>query len=136
MKAFRIPRAPTAFSTSPTKGRKRPRVHDGAHLAFVRSLPCLITGMTRGVEAAHIRYADPRFGKRETGVGEKASDRWTVPLHVEMHRLGKDAQHAGNERAFWRRHGIDPVRVAAALYANSGDYEVCESIIREARGAK
>ena len=113
--------------------QRRPRVKDAEHLAWIRTLPCLVTGRRDGTEAAHIRYSDPRFAKRQVGVGEKPSDCWTVPLHHEMHRTGPDAQHSSNERAWWRARGIDPVAVAAALYTHSGDDPAASLILQTAR---
>lgn len=121
-------RPATAFSLSPSKGQKRPRKTDDAHLKWLRTLPCVITGM-RPVEAAHVRYADPSYGKRETGKAEKPDDRWAIPLHPDKHR----EQHSGSEREFWKRHGIDPCRVALALHAISGDDEAAEIILKSAR---
>ncbi len=128
MAGFRIVREPSAFSNAPSKGQKRPRVENGKHLAWIRTLPCIVTG-TRPVEAAHIRYADPVYGKRETGKAERPDDRWVIPLSPDMHRN----QHSGSESAFWTKQGIDPCRVALALYALSGDDEQAEIIIRNAR---
>ena len=128
MAGFRVVRYDTAFTASPSKGQKRPRKHDETHLKWIRTLPCIITG-AYGVEAAHIRYAAPQYGKNETGMGEKPDDRWTIPLAPEMHR----EQHAMNERAFWLKHGIDPCRVSLALYAVTGDEEQALTIIRNAR---
>lgn len=126
--AYAIKRDPEAFSTSPAKGKKRPRQSNDAHLRWIRTLPCVVTGKFP-VEAAHVRYAAPAYGKRETGKAEKPDDRWTVPLSPEMHRQ----QHSSNERAFWETHGIDPCRVALALYAVSGDDEQAAIILRHAR---
>ncbi|MFK4062173.1 MULTISPECIES: DUF968 domain-containing protein [Brucella] len=126
--AFRMPRYDTAFSLAPAKGKKRPRIEDGKHLAWIRTLPCMITGQY-GVEAAHIRYAAPHLGKRDTGKAEKPDDRWTVPLSPEMHR----EQHSMNEQDFWQRYKIDPCQVAMALHGVSGDDEAGLVIIRNAR---
>lgn len=126
--AFRIAPPPTAFGNAPSKGRKRPRVENEKHLAWIRTLPCVVTGRL-GVEAAHIRYADPAYGKRDVGMAEKPDDRWTVPLAPELHR----EQHSVSEREFWVRHGIDPCRVALALYAVSGDDEQATIILKHAR---
>ena len=127
MTHFRIQRPPEAFSLSSGK-RKRPRVTNDAHLKWIRTLPCVVSGK-RPVEAAHIRYADPRFAKRETGKSEKPDDRWTVPLSPDLHR----EQHSMGEREFWKAKGIDPVFVASALHAVSWDDEAAELILREAR---
>jgi hypothetical protein len=129
--ALRIVRPATAFSNAPVgKQTKRPRYHDKGHLEWLRTLPCVITGK-HPVDAAHIRYADPIYGKAETGKGEKPSDKWAVPLCREKH----DEQHSGSERAFWARYGLDPLRLAAALYANTGDDDQAFVIIREAHAA-
>lgn len=128
MAGFRILRADTAFSNAPSKGQKRPRIEDGKHLAWLRTLPCVISGR-RPVEAAHIRFGDPVYGKRETGGQERPSDMWCLPVHPDLHR----EQHSGSEKAFWAKHGIDPCRTALALYAVTGDDEQGEIIIRNAR---
>lgn len=126
---FRLPRSATAFANGAPTGQKRPRVEVSRHLEWIRTLPCLITGR-KPVEACHIRYADDRYGKRETGKGEKPDDRWTVPMHPDLHR----AQHAVSEGAFWDKHNIDPCRVAIALFFASGDDQAAAVILRAARG--
>ncbi len=125
-RAYQIQRPSTAFSLS--TGKKRPRKESVDHLRWVRTLECLVTGK-RPADAAHIRYADPKYGKRETGRGEKPHDMFTVPLHRSEH----DAQHAQNELEYWKSKGIDPIQVALALYGASGDDEAAEIILREAR---
>lgn len=60
--------------------------------------------------------ACPERGKRSTGMGERPSDRWAVPLCPDCHLDGPDAQHKGSERAFWDRAGVDPFEVAAQLW--------------------
>ena len=67
------------------------------------------------------------FGKRETGAGEKASDKWTIPLC----RGHNDEQHkAGNELLWWASKGVDPFGLALALHSASGDDEIADAIIR------
>lgn len=126
----RILRPDTAFSLSTGK-RKRPRVEAGAHLKWIRTLPCLVTGKRAWVEAAHIRYADHGAGKREVGKGEKPDDKWAIPLSAKEHR----AQHDTNERLYWAGKGINPIETALRLWAASGDDEAAEIIIRQARTA-
>lgn len=121
-------RHPEAFSLSPTD-KKRPAKKDADYLKWLHELPCIVTG-TRPVDAAHVSYADPIYGKRERGKSEKADDRWAVPLCRAEH----DKQHQiGDERAYWRSVGIDPLRVALALYGAKGDNTMAEIIIRNAR---
>ena len=125
--AFRLPYEPTAFANGSPKVKKRPRDEDKLHLDWIRTLPCVITG-ERPVDAAHIRYADRAYGKRETGKSEKPDDRWTLPLCRRKH----DEQHTMDERIFWARHGLDPLRIALALHANTGDDEQAFVILRKA----
>ena len=126
MTGQRIIRPDTAFSISPVKGQKRPRVHDHAHLAFIRTLKCCICGKP-DPDAAHIRSANALYGKRETGGQEKASDKWTVPLCRLHHH---DQHSAGNELVWWASQKIDPFGLALALHHASGDDAVCEAILQ------
>lgn len=119
--------------SAPTKKAKTSaRVESGAHLAFIRKLPCVITGK-RPVDAAHIRFADKAWGKPQTGVGTTADDRWCVPLHHDVHM----AQHAAGERAWWKKQGVDPLVLASRLFFEAaGDQAKGEAIIAETRAAK
>lgn len=129
-RAGRIAIPDTAFSLG--RGRKRPRKEDASHLDYIRSLPCIVTGRLNQVQAAHIRYGDLSYGKRETGAGEKPDDRWCLPLHRDEHC----DQHKHGEREWWIARGIDPLRVACALWGASGDEEAGRLIIANARAAR
>jgi len=126
--ATRIVRPDTAFSITPRSATKQKRIHAKNHLAWIRTLPCLITG-TQPVEAAHIRFADAQYGKRETGMGEKPDDCWTVPLCPEKHR----EQHSMNEREFWDKHGINVCIVALALWINTGNDAIAINVLNQYR---
>jgi hypothetical protein len=82
---------------------------DREHLKFVASQPCLICGRTPS-DPHHIKFAEQRT------MGRKVSDRFTVPIcrlhHRELHRKG-------NERAWWEKQEIDPLPVAARLWAKT-----------------
>ncbi|MEF2073537.1 hypothetical protein [Consotaella aegiceratis] len=125
--AFMIVRPETAFALDPSDKSQR-RIRDEQHLAFIRSLPSIISGLY-GCEAAHVRYGDPRYRKKRTGRGQKPDDCWCVPLTPEEHR----DQHAENEALWWVKQGIDPLAIAQRLYAVSGDEESSTTIILEAR---
>lgn len=101
--------------------RDPPR-QDREHLAFVRMHPCCVCGTRWNVEAAHIRMANIKLGKRSTGMGEKSHDMWTVPLCDYHHRLGPRGvcQHKGNEALFWSVAGVDPFEIAMGLWIASG----------------
>jgi hypothetical protein len=85
------------------------RERDREHLKFVASQPCLICGRTPS-DPHHIKFAEQR------AMGRKVSDRFTVPIcrlhHRELHRKG-------NERAWWKKQEIDPLPVAASLWAKT-----------------
>jgi len=134
MRAFKVHRPETAFSHEPTREkRKRPREKAEAHLKWIRTLPCLLTGRRDTVEAAHVRYGNPEYAKPQSGMGEKPHDRWTVPLIRALHREGPESQHGNNERAWWAHRGVDPLAVASALWGCSGDDEAGELILKVAR---
>ncbi len=85
------------------------RERDRNHLRFVASQPCLVCG--RGPsDAHHIKFAEQR------AMGRKVSDKFTVPVcrlhHRELHRRG-------DERAWWDKQRIDPLPIAAALWART-----------------
>lgn len=121
--AFAIRRPDSAFSLDPSD-RKQKRIIDDRHLAFIRTLPSIVSGKL-GCEACHIRYGDPVYRKKHTGKSQKPDDAWTVPMTPEEHR----AQHAGNEQEWWASKGINPVAVAWQLYSVSGDRERAVAIL-------
>ena len=85
------------------------RERDRNHLRFVASQPCLICGRAPS-DAHHVKFAEQR------AMGRKVSDKFTVPIcrlhHRELHRHG-------NERAWWESQTIDPLLVAAELWART-----------------
>lgn len=93
--------------------QRMPREKDEAHLRFIRSLPCCICGGI-DTEAAHIRTASIPHGKRFTGMAEKPSDKWVLPLCNRHHR---EQHNTGDELKFWDFHGIDPFLLAITLKA-------------------
>jgi hypothetical protein len=120
----------TAFSIG--GNRKRPRIENRNHLAFIRKLPCVACGTRRNIEAAHVRMGSALYGKRQAGMQEKSDDRWATPLCPRHH----DEQHSMNEAAFWSALAIDPLQLALALFDSTGDEERAEQIIRSHREIK
>jgi hypothetical protein len=93
--------------------QREPRVRDERYLRFIRSLPCCICGGIN-TEAAHLRIGSINYGKRDTGMGEKSSDKWALPLCNAHHR----EQHAtGDELKFWANYSINPFELAISLKA-------------------
>lgn len=107
--AFAVPKR--GFDLQPT-GKQSKREKEANYLDFIRSLPCIVT-RREPVDAAHVSYAVPEYGKLGRGKGSKESDRWAVPLCPEEHQR----QHTMNERDYWSSVGIDPCIVSALLYA-------------------
>ena len=117
-----MPEQPSEFVS------REPREHNERHLGFIRGLPCCICHDNTSTEAAHVRYGSPQNGKRYVGKGEKPSDKWTVPLCGRHHAI----QHQIGEREFWLIAGIDPVQLAADLFACTGDHATGERIVMRA----
>jgi hypothetical protein len=87
--------------------QRQPRQKDERRLAWLRTQPCVICGAIN-TEAAHIRVGSIGHGKRDTGMAEKPSDKWTVSLCNWHHRR----QHSMAELDFWREVGMDPFMTA------------------------
>ena len=124
--ALQIKRPDTAFSLDPSD-KAQERIRDDRHLAFIRTLPSVLSGVY-GCEACHIRYGDPMYRKKRTGKGQKPDDCWVIPMTPDEHR----DQHSGNEVNFWNRYRIDPLAIAQKIYAVSGDKDAAIQIIFEA----
>jgi hypothetical protein len=82
------------------------RIRDREHLRFITKQPCLICGR----KPHHLRYA------QHQALGRKVSDEFTVPIcrghHREVHRCGDEA-------AWWRNAGLDPMTAARALWLHT-----------------
>lgn len=96
-----------------TLRQRQPREKNSKHLEYIRSLPCCICGGI-DTEAAHIRTASLEHGKQHTGMAEKPSDKWALPLCNRHHR----EQHTMSELKFWEMHGIDPFMTAIRLHSS------------------
>lgn len=92
----------------PEIGPRQPRQLDPDYLAWIRTLPCCLCGDDVHVEAHHPRIGSIGDGKNYTGMNEKASDKWALPLCGRHHREA----HSMNEREFWACYGINPFALA------------------------
>ena len=99
---------PQAFGKDTAPVKSKP------YLEWLHGLPCIITGR-QPVEAAHVSFANPKFGATGRGKGQKASDRWALPLHPDLHREQHDCK-GGNEQDFWIAKGINPHFAAVILW--------------------
>jgi len=82
------------------------RYRNPEHLRYVAQQACLICGRKQS-DPHHLRYLQPR------ALGRKASDEFVVPLCRSHHRA---VHRAGDEQAWWKAAGIDPVKVARQLW--------------------
>ena len=82
------------------------RYRDKEHLRFVAQQACLVCGR-KPSDPHHLRFMQPQ------ALGRKVSDEFAVPLCRIHHRA---AHRSGDERAWWRQVGIDPVEVARELW--------------------
>jgi ERF superfamily len=82
------------------------RYRSREHLRYVMQQPCLVCGR-KPSDPHHLRYMQPR------ALGRKASDEFAVPLCRVHHRA---AHRAGDERAWWKAAGIDPMKFARRLW--------------------
>ena len=82
------------------------RVRDREHVRQVAKHPCLVCGRQPS-DPHHLRFTQRR------ALSRKVSDEFTVPLcrghHREVHRCGDEA-------AWWRKVGVDPIVAARALW--------------------
>ncbi len=91
----------------------RPRSE--AHLRWLRTLPCIISGSPDGVIVHHLMHGEP------SAAGARSGDCWAVPLLHSLH----DAQYPGalhrlaREPDWWAARGINPVRIATRLWCIS-----------------
>jgi len=79
------------------------------HLRFVMQQPCLLCGR-KPSDAHHLRFVQPR------ALGRKASDEFAVPLCRSHHRA---VHRAGDEKAWWKQAGIDPINIALKLWKHT-----------------
>jgi hypothetical protein len=82
------------------------RYRNREHLRYVAQQACLICGRKQS-DPHHLRYLQPR------ALGRKVSDEFAVPLCRSHHRA---VHRAGDEQAWWKAAGIDPIKVARQLW--------------------
>ena len=111
-----------AQSSRPGLAVKGPRrVRDKDHLRFVANQPCLVCGRAP-TQAHHIRFAQVR------ALSRKPSDEWAVPLCATHHRSLHDA---GDEKAWWRDRGFDPISEAKRLWDQTRGVENAEGSLQQ-----
>jgi hypothetical protein len=89
------------------------RYRNKEHLRYVTLQPCLLCAR-KPSDAHHLRFVQPR------ALGRKTSDEFAVPLCRIHHRA---AHRAGDERAWWKAAGIDPLKIARTLWRDTRGQE-------------
>jgi hypothetical protein len=102
----KAPQAVASIDKSMLALREPRRYRDKEHRNFVCLQPCLVCGRTP-CDGHHVGYAQPR------AFGLKVSDEFTVPLCRVHHRA---LHRAGEEAAWWKEVGIDPITAARKLW--------------------
>jgi hypothetical protein len=82
------------------------RYRNREHLRFVAQQVCLVCGR-KPSDPHHLGFMQPR------ALGRKVSDEFAVPLCRSHHRA---VHRAGDEQAWWKAAGINPVEVARQLW--------------------
>jgi hypothetical protein len=82
------------------------RYRNREHLRFVATKACLVCGR-KPSDPHHLRFTQPR------ALGRKVSDEFVVPLCRGHHR---EAHRSGNERAWWKAAGVEPLKAARKLW--------------------
>jgi hypothetical protein len=83
-------------------------VRNWRYLAWIRTLPCLVCGAKRGIEASH---TGPH------GLGQKSADLSAIPLCTRHHRTGRDSYHKLGPRKFAELHNLDIPAIVLKLNA-------------------
>jgi len=109
------PRIDREVATMPRKTR------DGdsrTYIAFIKSLPCIVTGLPCDDPHHLMRLKDDSGQTVIKGVGRRHPDRWSLPVIRWLH----DALHAaGDDEALLASLGFDARSVCAALWAMRED---------------
>ena len=121
---------PTRHVYGNWKHKSRPKVKaqrrftDEKHLAFIRTLPCVVAGGQ--AEAHHLLFVPTN----ERGGAMKSGDCWTIPIghwhHMKLHETG--------ERSYLAALSIYGPGLAALLYQMSGNTDACLRALQECRG--
>lgn len=104
-----------------TPNFKVARVRSRRHLDWIATLPCSVPGCLprhRETVVPHHLTCSPEPKAR----GLKSGDNWTLPLCAAVHHgpgIAGSLHDAGDERAWWARHGLDPIAICERLAAVS-----------------
>jgi hypothetical protein len=121
----------------PKAKRAKREGNSDTHKAAIRKLPCCIPGCTIvGCDPHHLKHGP---AASERSVGQKATDRWLVPLCRNHHIYGVEifGPNARTEPHWFKENGIEhPCELAKALFAASPDAPQMTRIILAHKGVE
>ncbi len=101
-------------------GKRRGSLKDRAYLAWLHELPCVVCILPWKLWLSGVVYSNVQTSATEAahvgtrGLGQKCSDRETIPLCGACHRTGRDSQHVLGKK-FFQHHGLDKDKIIAEL---------------------
>lgn len=105
-----------AKAAAPKLKREAREGNSEKHLSAIRTLPCCIPGCcVVGCDPHHLKTG---LAKLERGMGQRATDRWTLPMcrghHDEIEAIG-----SRREEKWFLDRAIEAIDLAAALWTVS-----------------
>ncbi len=102
--------------------RRKGRKPDKAYLAFIRSQWCAVCELDKAelvrsgfpVDLLHQRTETEAAHVGERGLGQKSTDRDTIPLCVLHHREGPESHHVLGKN-FWKHHKLNKLVLLSEL---------------------
>lgn len=99
------------------------------HLDWLKTLPCIVTGVEPCGDAHHLLG---NLDGRPKGMGRTNRDKDAVPVIRAIHDQAHDS---GNDDAYFRSKGLDARAIAQALWSVTGDTAAAMRIIHRHRAA-
>lgn len=101
------------------------------HLELIRHLPCCVCGKNPGGEAHHLK-----LGVVSRGMGMTAPDKFTLPMDHDCHINGIERAGSKNEFKWFMERGVNPLDLAAGLWAVRGDLEMMRKVMAAHRSLR
>ena len=101
-------------TSSRSRAKKPRRLECRAHLEYVASQPCAVPGCNGPANVHHLRIPGA-----DHAAGRRSGDNFAVPVCKAHHQGVGGIHHFGRESVWWRGVGVDPLALAARLWAES-----------------
>ena len=117
---FKTPREKRDRRKTPKE--KRPG-NDPKYLSLVRQLPCCTCDKDPPSEVHHIKQSGQRGG------GMRSPDKFGIPMCHDCHIHGVERVGSKREVAWFKERGIEPLSLAANLFANRHSLEAMLGVL-------